>query len=89
MIDQWSGITPRRNPAVRWRREGEKVLLDRSMALNEVGGFIWTLCDGQHTFEQIVAEVAQNYQVEDESIIHQDTRDFLLDLYANNLILME
>ncbi len=39
------------------------MLLERSMALNEMGAFIWAQCDGQHTFEQIVTEICQHYEV--------------------------
>lgn len=88
MVEQLSGTIPTRNPAVRWRQEGDKVLLERSMALNEMGAFIWTQCDGQHTFEQVVAEICRHYEVESEDAVRQDVRDFLLDLYANNLILI-
>jgi len=89
MVNRLYGIAPKRNPAVRWRQEEDKVLLAQSMALNEMGAFIWALCDGQHVFEQIITEICQRYEVESEEVVRRDVSDFLLDLYSNNLILLK
>jgi len=79
-------IIPIRNPSIRWRKEGMKAIVEPDMVLNEVGAFIWERCDGQHTIESIVREIYEAFDVQGEEDVSKDVRDFLLDLYANNLI---
>ena len=44
--------------------------------LNELGAFIWQLCDGEHTLDQIVAEIVDEYEVQPETAA-QDASEFL------------
>jgi methyltransferase-like protein len=44
--------------------------------LNEIGTFIWQLCDGKHSQEQIVSAVVQEYEVAAE-VAAQDAAAFL------------
>jgi hypothetical protein len=46
------------------------------MILNELGAFIWGLCDGELSQEQIVSAVVQEYEVTAE-IAAQDAAAFL------------
>ncbi len=86
--EQLGEATPMRNPAIKWRKEGSKIMLGQGMALNELGAFIWDCCDGLHTVEQIITEICHQYAVESRDAVCQDVQDFLLDLYANDLILL-
>lgn len=63
-----------------------KAILERNMALNEVGTFVWERCDGQHTIESIVREIHERFDTQGEEDVSKDVLDFLSDLYANDLI---
>ncbi len=47
--------------------------------LNLVGGMIWARCDGTRDAAQIIAELAEEFEVETE-VLAQDVRDFVADL---------
>lgn len=53
--------------------------------LNESGAFIWDMCDGSHTVDEIVDAVASNYDAQREQI-DQDTRAFLDVLIRHDLV---
>lgn len=36
---------------------------ERRVELDEVGGFVWELCDGQHTVENIVQQTGKHYKM--------------------------
>lgn len=36
---------------------------ERKVELDEVGGFVWELCDGNHTVEAIVKKTSQEYKM--------------------------
>ena len=36
---------------------------ERHVELDEVGGFVWELCDGQHTVETIVQQTIRQYKM--------------------------
>ncbi len=40
-----------------------KVPTERKVELDEVGGFVWELCDGNHTVESIVQKTAREYKM--------------------------
>src|SRR5580698_10999797 len=50
-----------------------------SIPVSESAGRIWHLCDGNHTLDQIVDDLASTYDAE-RSEIDQDTRGFLTTL---------
>lgn len=54
-------------------------------SLNEVGGRIWSLCDGKHTVEQIVESLAAEYDATAE-ILTSDALDLLDELRNQQLI---
>lgn len=47
--------------------------------LNLLGGEIWQLCDGERSLDQIIAELAADYEVE-RSVLEEDVRVFVTDL---------
>ncbi len=78
-----------RNASVLWRElDGEAILLDPqagcSYTLNPVGTLVWTLLDGQHNTEDIVATICKAYEVEPEQA-SQDVEQLLDDLLTNKL----
>ena len=79
-----------RNASVLWRElDGEAVLLDPQMGcsynLNPVGTLVWTLLDGQHNTEDIVAAICEAYEIEPEQA-SQDVQRLLDDLRTNKLV---
>jgi hypothetical protein len=64
------------------------VLLVRGMdayELDPVGVAVWTLCDGEHTEDQIIDEVARTYG-QDRDVVGKDVRSFVGELTAAGLI---
>jgi hypothetical protein len=43
----------------RWLRPPK----ERYVELDEVGGFVWDLCDGNHTVESIVQKTSRQYKM--------------------------
>jgi coenzyme PQQ synthesis protein D (PqqD) len=82
----------RRNPQVVYRElagEGGAVLLHLDSGayhgLNETGILIWSLIDGERTFERLVADMRE--QIEDPpDDLDAETERFLADLRARDLI---
>jgi hypothetical protein len=54
--------------------------------LNKVGGTLWTLLDGKHTPEMLVAALGQKYPQVPETQLRQDVSLFLQDLTARGLV---
>ena len=64
------------------------VLLVRGMdayELDPVGVAVWTLCDGDHTEDQIVDEVAAQWG-QDRDVVSRDVRSFVGELTAAGLL---
>lgn len=68
---------------------GTTVLLDPAsgeyFSLEEAGGRIWELCDGDHTVEEIVEHLARAYDAP-EHRIREDVEVFLEDMLDADLI---
>ena len=66
---------------------GEPVLLypEGVVMLNETGAAIVKLCDGEHSFAEIVAELAQHYQVTPE-LLRDDVGEYIVRLYKHSLM---
>ncbi len=84
---------PKRNRNVAWRVIEEEAILissEDSMlhSLDEVGTLIWELADGEHTIDQIVDRICEDYDVERERA-HKDTVEFLENLAGDELKLVE
>jgi hypothetical protein len=47
----------------RWMADRLKVPTERKVELDEVGGYVWELCDGQHTIEKIVQKTGKEYKM--------------------------
>jgi len=61
--------------------KGTVILIDNGTMhqLNLLGGEIWRLCDGERDFDQLVAALAADYDVE-RSELEEDVRGFVADL---------
>jgi hypothetical protein len=80
--------TLRRAFDVRTDTASGSVLLVRGMdayELDPVGVAVWTLCDGEHTEEQIVDEVAATWGTE-RDVVSRDVRAFVGELTAAGLL---
>lgn len=59
----------------------------RRLELDEVGAFVWGLCDGTRTIEQIGKKVKEKFGEEAEPL-YERLVTFILELYKRNLILL-
>lgn len=55
--------------------------------LNKVGSVIWEMSDGQHTLEEIIDRVCQEFEV-DYSVARQDTEVFMKQLESKNMLVL-
>jgi hypothetical protein len=46
-----------------WLAKRLKAPSERLVELDEVGGFVWELCDGQHTVDSIVQKTGKQYRM--------------------------
>jgi hypothetical protein len=84
---------PKRNKNVAWRVIEEEAILissEDSMlhSLDEVATLIWEMADGEHTIDQIVDRVCDDYDVERDRA-RKDTVEFLEKLAGEDLKLVE
>jgi hypothetical protein len=52
-----------RNRMARWAARWMRVPAERHVELDEVGGYVWELCDGNHTIEAIVQKTSKEYKM--------------------------
>jgi hypothetical protein len=69
----------------------ETIILDTKInqqvhQLNELGTFVWQLCDGQHDIDFIIQKVCDEFEV-DLNTATKDVHDFINDLDQKKLIL--
>ncbi len=81
---------PRRNPSAIWRElDGETAIISGDGAklhmLNEVGGRIWTLLDGEQDLEAIASFVATEF-AEERSTVAREALEFVINLKDLNLV---
>lgn len=58
-IPQNEKVNPITRAMARWLRAPK----ERKVELDEVGGFVWELCDGDHTVEAIVHKTSRQYKL--------------------------
>ena len=56
--------------------------------LNLVGGMVWERCDGQHTVEDIVDDLAKEFDVE-RCVLNNDVETFINDLLQKGWLIDE
>lgn len=81
---------PRRNePILAKQVKDDLILLDprngEYYTLDEVGGRIWALCDGERTVSDIAAIISQEYDAPAETI-EADVVELLRDLASGQLV---
>lgn len=62
---------------IKWRWEGQKMLLNTMMGLNETAGTILELCQHYHTTEEVVAAMREKYPSVDPEKVKTDTEKTL------------
>lgn len=82
---------PQRNEQVIAQKTENNLLLlnmqdGNYFSLNEVGGRIWELCDGNRTVKLIIAALAQEYEVPAD-VLEADTLALLDELCSAQLII--
>jgi pyrroloquinoline quinone biosynthesis protein D len=55
------------------------------LQLNATGAAILSLCDGKHTFEEILIALAQRYKTTPD-MLREDISDYLNDIYRQTLL---
>lgn len=73
------------------REEGDEAFLFNPdtaaiKTLNETGVFIWKLCDGRHSKDDIVKKVIEDYDVKSEENARKDAEEFLQTLKKSKFI---
>ena len=72
------------------RMEDECLLYDgehsKIHVLNEIAGFVWEKCDGDHSVRDIVDEVRGRYDAPEEPVLTEDLQSIIRDLAALGLI---
>jgi pyrroloquinoline quinone biosynthesis protein D len=53
--------------------------------LNPVAAFIWKLCDGEHTAEDIAQQVCERYDADPDAVV-KDVQDTIDQLREKNLL---
>lgn len=68
--------------------QGSTILVRRRdvYELGEVEELIWSLCDGDHTIDDIADAVAARYDVE-PATAHADVQDFVEELRRDELVM--
>lgn len=80
------------NISLKQRLEGDvTVVCNKNMELhylNKVAGFIFGLCDGNNTLDDIVIQLLKKFDVE-ESVLIADLMDIIRDLQFKRIIRLE
>ena len=68
----------------------ETIILDTKInqqvhQLNELGSFIWNLCEGEHEVQDIIEKVCLEFDVEND-VASRDVHEFLDELKQKNLL---
>ncbi|MEO0284861.1 MAG: PqqD family protein [candidate division WOR-3 bacterium] len=79
------------NSKIVFRKEEDGALLynletGEIKILNEVGAFIFELCDGKHDKEEIINEIIKNFEI-DKNTAEKDFDIFIKEMEKENLIL--
>ncbi|BBE30078.1 hypothetical protein OSSY52_02190 [Tepiditoga spiralis] len=77
-----------RNKDIKWRKEVDSILFMKEnelYTLNNVGAFIWELCNGDYTVNEIINIINQEYKI-DKNIIKSDVIEFLMNLLNEKII---
>jgi hypothetical protein len=77
-----SSTAPRRKEGVQARKlENEWILYDPQRGdlhvINDVAHFVWGLCDGHHSLDDLCREVDQSYDVPEEADLRKDLQAIL------------
>lgn len=71
--------------------DDESILYDSAKGkihiLNEVGATIWKLCDGEHTVEDISAQIESEFNADGETV-RKDVKEFLDKMQEIGLIIL-
>jgi coenzyme PQQ biosynthesis protein PqqD len=74
---------------LKWDRLGRRYLLlypERGLALNESAAAILTLCDGEHSIDDIVGELARAHATPDVEVIRRDVMALLEAMRKRGLV---
>ena len=82
---------PKRNNDASWKKLGDKTLIlstriDGQMhELNSTGDFLWQLCDGRHSMENITRKFREHYGLNEQQA-REDVEAFLNQLARKKLL---
>lgn len=85
---------PKLDERIVLREEGDEAFLFNPdtaaiKTLNDTGVFIWKLCDGAHSKDDIVKKVIESYDVKSKDVAQKDAEEFLKALEKSKFISYE
>lgn len=85
-----AGDRPQRDERIVWRRGDAGVVVlnpndGQYFSLDDVGGRIWELCEGERSIAEIAAILAEEYEA-DASVIQGDALELLRELRDEGLV---
>ena len=80
----------KQNKDIIFRQEGDEAIIfnpDNSdvVVINSTGCFIWSMCNGKNTRDNIVSKMVEEFDVSEEKAC-KDLADFISDLEKRNFI---
>ena len=86
-----SNVKPKRVDGVESRELGDECMLHNGRngavhIINETAAFVWGLCDGRHTVDEIVSAVVEKYDIPAGTDVHKDIDGILADFSQQNVL---
>ena len=86
-----SAVKPKRADGVEARELGDECMLHDSRngsvhIVNDTAAFVWRLCDGHHTVDEMVSALVEKYDIPADADVHKDIGGILADLTRQNVL---
>ena len=86
MLDDY----PEQKPGIKSKYIGGETLLidgEQSYAINPPAAFIWGLCDGEHSVEDIEKAIREDFGLPTERALHSDIIQILIHFSEKDLLI--
>jgi hypothetical protein len=86
MLDDY----PKQKPGIKSRDIGGETLLidgERSYAINPPAAFIWELCDGEHSVDDIERAIREDFGLPAEGSLHDEIVQILIQFSEKDLLI--
>jgi hypothetical protein len=81
---------PKQKPGIKSRDIGGETLLidgEHSYAINPPAAFIWALCDGEHSVDDIERAIREDYGLTTERSLHGELVQILIQFSEKDLLI--